>query len=247
MAAILCQSISSLCDRPFCPFVTVVTVINIVPAITGFVAATVSEDDKGGCRDQTWLLINACLCGTNIAAAWYLSQKIARSSPYDDPNLRDKHTASSRVAHLLCYDPWVAAYIIVLFGFFLWQSLGFTWMIADSSCSKSVRQSMLSALLFGWAFISLGTCSFICSLCCSSCDTRRYGEEQWPVTLGTSVSNGNPLLPEDRQQNSPVNPDSYQWNVPVAIAEPIPCPVDKEHPRPITVEDSKASMFRRNE
>lgn len=70
----------------------------------------------------------------------------------------------SRVKHTLCYDPWVALYIIVGIFFMIWQTMGMSKL---GSCGEGDVDMYLShSLICGFLFISFGGTAFGCSLCC---------------------------------------------------------------------------------
>lgn len=70
----------------------------------------------------------------------------------------------SRVKHTLCYDPWVALYIIIGIFFMVWQTMGMSKL---GVCGEGDVDMYLShSLICGFMFISFGGTAFGCSLCC---------------------------------------------------------------------------------
>lgn len=70
----------------------------------------------------------------------------------------------SRVRHTLCYDPWVAIYIIIGIFYMIWQTMG---MGRLGNCGEGDIDKYLShSLICGFMFISCGGMAFGCSLCC---------------------------------------------------------------------------------
>lgn len=72
----------------------------------------------------------------------------------------------SRVTHTLCYDPWVALYIIVGVLFMIWQTLGMGKLGSCDEDDTNVNMYLSHSLICGFLFISLGGMAFGCSLCC---------------------------------------------------------------------------------
>ena len=128
----------------------------------------------GGCQGSLWLLVFWILCAINIAAAFYMSVAIQKDDsilPTSNGGGSDGKGAS-RVKQLFCYDGWMAAYILVVMGFFGWLFLGAAWfatgtMDDDESCDD-INQRVMIAYAFGWAFVFCGGCSLCGSLCCGA-------------------------------------------------------------------------------
>mmetsp|Transcript_28677 Transcript_28677/g.46553 ORF Transcript_28677/g.46553 Transcript_28677/m.46553 type:complete len:239 (+) Transcript_28677:105-821(+) len=72
----------------------------------------------------------------------------------------------SRVKEILCYDPWVALYILVGIFFCVWQTVGANRTRYAADCGGDLDSHLTQSLLCGFLFISLGACTFACSLCC---------------------------------------------------------------------------------
>lgn len=72
---VVCEGASKALRSPFCFYLTVALGLNIPPVIFAVEAFT---SNGGGCSIAlNWLLVNAVLCFVNIAAAMYISGKIA--------------------------------------------------------------------------------------------------------------------------------------------------------------------------
>lgn len=82
----------------------------------------------------------------------------------DSATADTRSTNISRVKHTLCYDFWVALYIIVGVFFMIWQTMGVSKM---GSCGDGEVDTYLAhSLICGFMFISFGGMAFGCSLCC---------------------------------------------------------------------------------
>lgn len=87
----------------------------------------------------------------------------------------------TRVKEVLCYDPFVAGYILILIGFFIWLTNG-TSRLAEShdeygdACSDVLRGHVKSSIYLGFVFLTLGGVALGLSLICSMSRTnfRRY-------------------------------------------------------------------------
>ena len=72
---VVCEGVSKALRSPFCLYLTVTLGLNIPPIIFAVEAFTINDD---GCSlALNWLIVNAFLCVVNIAAAVYISGKIA--------------------------------------------------------------------------------------------------------------------------------------------------------------------------
>jgi hypothetical protein len=194
------------------------------------------------CLGSAWLL-GALVFGVfNIAAAFYLAIRIRNT---EDPSLQHLHTALKRATYLLCHDPWMAIYILILIAFFAFLCIGASWkwsgkMDEDESCSDTVSGRTSTALLFGWFFIFGGSTALAMSICCACCDQRDYGattnnNNNTPATPNPDVENPNTQQnagsyttqePQPTTYSShgyPVDPNEPE--IPVAYAEAIPTPM----------------------
>lgn len=169
----ICKPLCAALKSPFCLFVTVTTVLNVPPIVS---AATVLLDyglsDGSNCRGMLWSTVNLPLCVINVLAAWYMAYTIGRGQS----NPSNFETSTGRLMHLLCYDNWIALYIVVVAGFCVWQGMGSAWIAADvtnQSCPGTVTQSWAYALGCGWMYIAVGGTALCCSACCASCQEGR--------------------------------------------------------------------------
>ena len=172
----LCDATATLCSSPFCIYGTVAFLFNIPPIVVGLMAL---PNVSNGCQASIWLLVNVPLCIINIIAAWYIAVRIQNR---DDPQLRDKRTSLSRASYLLCYDPWVAVYILILIGFFAWLCTGVSWKAtgeinANGSCEDNVLDLVNSSIGCGFSFLTIGFSALCISLCVAWCDGREYQDD----------------------------------------------------------------------
>mmetsp|Transcript_1574 Transcript_1574/g.2167 ORF Transcript_1574/g.2167 Transcript_1574/m.2167 type:complete len:239 (+) Transcript_1574:74-790(+) len=81
---VLCDGVSQALRSPFCVYLSITLGLNIPPIIFAVEAFTIHD---GGCNIVlTWLAVNAILCAVNIAAAIYISGKIAYDVPGNESN-----------------------------------------------------------------------------------------------------------------------------------------------------------------
>jgi len=178
--------------------------------------------NTGGCGDgYLWLLINTCLCVCNIGAAWYIA---TRSSPNpDDPGLLRQGNSSAspttsttrigRSIHLLCYDPVIAVYILLLGFFFCWLSVGAHWKISGrmhaggGECSETdnIDGAVDTSIGCGYSFFVVGSIALCCSLCCAvGYGVDDDGHDELDATNNTSPSSQEEhLLPEQNPAYAP--------------------------------------------
>lgn len=168
-----CDATASLCSNPFCLYVTTATGLNIPPIA---ISAGYLVENFMNCTGSMWLLVNSVLCAINIAAAIYIAVK------YRDPNSTgggESRNGFQRAKDILCYDPTIAIYIIVLFVFFIWLCLGISWRFSDDltfglgqddeGCSENILSLMSTCIGLGFTFLGLGCVALCISLCCSCC------------------------------------------------------------------------------
>lgn len=120
------------------------------------------------------MIVDMVLCGLNILAAWYLGVKATMQNVTNE-ELAQKRTATGKAMHLLCYDPWIALYILVLVGFIVWLSLGFSWRLSGAlsdNCTSFSIDQVTTSVACGYAFLSLGFFAMLLSLCLGACDER---------------------------------------------------------------------------
>lgn len=159
-----CNLISTLCNNPFCLYVTSALICNIPPIAMGIPKVISSFL---GCKGSLWLFADIIFCGINIAAAIYVAIK------YRDRN-ESQNTGFHRAKEILCYDPVIAIYILVLLGHFAWCCLGVTWQgqyidYGYDDCDPDIPSLVKTCYGFGFVFIFVGTGLIWIGLCCSCC------------------------------------------------------------------------------
>jgi len=217
----VCNVTGNLCSGPFCLYSSTTLAFNVPPIVAGTMVLVSNHRINGGCGDgYLWLLVNTCLCVCNIGAAWYIA---TRSSPNpDDPGLLRQVSSSSasptststtrigRSMHLLCYDPVIAVYILLLVFFFCWLSVGAHWKISgrmhvgEGGCSESnnIDGAVDTSIGCGYSFFVVGSIALCCSLCCAV----GYGVDdghELDTTNNTSTSQEEHLLPEQNPAYAP--------------------------------------------
>lgn len=225
-----CSTFGELCTSPFSIYVTVATIFNAPAAFIGFVNLDLT------CKGSRWLFLNSLFCITNMAAALYMARTIVSQNPtrdYGGNIVRQKQTSTfQRISHLLCYDPWMALYMLVLLGFFISLWTGAIWSL-DGKIYTNCRDDgglqgrVATALGFGWAFFFFGVGALCISLCCAWCQ----GDSNDTTGTGTTTSYGKSATGapttsyvnadlEKQQASSSVRPSAppKQDDIPVAHA-----------------------------
>jgi len=114
------------------------------------------------CKGSQWLGVNMLICVVHIIAAIYLSKS--------GKSLED-------TKQLLCYDPWIAAYILVGIGSFIWLCTGVSWrnegLMEEEDCEDDVSELAKNSIKFGFAFLSLGCSALFLSMACLCCRGQR--------------------------------------------------------------------------
>lgn len=173
-----CDSFGQLCGSPFSIFVTVAAVFNLPSVYVGLMGVI---DEGVTCSGARWLLVHALLSIINIAAAVYMGVAVVRevtlNTQEQEQQRQSPKSAFARAGHLLCYDPFMAVYILVLLGFFCWLWTGAAWSLnghIHNGCDADgdddgVAGKVALALGFGWAFIFFGMASLCLGMCCAYC------------------------------------------------------------------------------
>jgi magnesium-transporting ATPase (P-type) len=168
-----------LCTSPFSIYVTVATIFNAPPLYFGATQLAGLE-----CRGSQWLVVNGVFCLAHIVAAIYMAVQVK-------PDASATKSTMARAAHLFCYDPWMALYILVLAGFFVWLWTGAVWSLngkASNGCQEDDHVStMAAAMAFGWAFFSLGVAALSIGVCCAYCSGNNNGNTYYSSTTTTTT------------------------------------------------------------
>ena len=74
----------------------------------------------------------------------------------------------ARVKQVLCYDPIVAIYILLLIFFFIWQTRGLSNLMSgqDGNGNEECRKKMADSITFGFFFLAIGGIALFFSLFC---------------------------------------------------------------------------------
>lgn len=154
----LCDGARKLCTSHFCFYGTVTIGLNLPPIIF----ALQGLGGIVGCTGSNWLILNLVFCVTHILAALYIAE---RSSSW------------SEAMKVLCYDPWIAGYIVVGVLFFVWLCTGISWRssgaMVNGNCPDNIDSLASSSIGFGMAFFFSGVSALFVSMLVSSCCGRR--------------------------------------------------------------------------
>ena len=152
--------------------------------------------DEGCTSAAKWMYVNGALCIVHMMAALYMSNKISQEpgevndAPFVKASVMDHETGNgqnpkktlvnmvmknsmptqsrsvARVKEILCYDPFVALYIIISIFFMAWQTVGVGRSSLAVDCGGGLDENLAYSLICGFLFIFLGGSTFACSLCC---------------------------------------------------------------------------------
>jgi len=166
----LCSDgLSGLCTNPLSAFVFMTWLTQMPLAIAA--AVEIPGLFNGTCKGSQWLV---GMLGTAIAHMFtsvYLANRVVNKT---DEKLRDKHTAWERISYLLCHDPWVAIYLLIVIFDAAWLIIGSGWSLngAFDDCDTGGNVSIVMGL--GWSYLILGPSVLSCNLCCACCDKGDY-------------------------------------------------------------------------
>eukprot|EP00586_Coscinodiscus_wailesii_P001945 CAMPEP_0172482612 /NCGR_PEP_ID=MMETSP1066-20121228/9120_1 /TAXON_ID=671091 /ORGANISM="Coscinodiscus wailesii, Strain CCMP2513" /LENGTH=228 /DNA_ID=CAMNT_0013245871 /DNA_START=282 /DNA_END=968 /DNA_ORIENTATION=+ len=217
------------CTSSFCFYITVTCFLNLPPIIVGLMDA---PNVVKGCQSSYWLLVFWILCVINIVAAFYMAVAVEKddtilpSDAEQGMSNFDAYGGASRMKQLFCYDGWMAAYILIVCGFFVWLVLGIGVIIRgneDGNC-KGIMDTVVLASAFGWAFVSLGGFALCCSVCCgvfNNFQRRQRAHRQPPTTAVQMTSAASAMANQTTTPVTPSAPPDVE-PVPVFIAEPVP-------------------------
>ena len=186
-----------LCS-PFFPYLALTALCNGPPLLD-----VVLQQHGKACH---WLIVNAVICGIHILASLYISYTLetkqilvpavvtttAGSTTDDGKGSYDSIPATNttqqqhyrdspmeRMKQVLCYDPGVAVYIIVILFWMVWLAYGFEQAVLgggsenydedpttttdeDDGCAGPI----LTAMFAGGTYATLVVCSLGCALAC---------------------------------------------------------------------------------
>ena len=149
---------AKMCSEDFSGFLWLTFLCCFVPFVLAVYAA-VALPDCGSEFARTWLYVQAALLLANVVAGAYIFHQLTRG-PRDAAEAEQRYGApphgsgdeggddiGARARYLLCYDPWIALYILVLVFEFVWVFIG-----VDEHSKGTVADcdDALSHNLFGW-------------------------------------------------------------------------------------------------
>ena len=153
----MCEGIKKLCSSHFCCYASVALGLNLPPIIFGLNSLA-----YGDCKGSQWLIVNLLFCIAHIAAAFYLA---LQSKSWSD------------TMNTLCYDPWIAAYILVGIGSFVWLCTGMSWAmsgaIQNGNCPDNIDSLAYNSIYCGYAFFGFGMSALLVSMMISACMGNR--------------------------------------------------------------------------
>lgn len=154
-----CELTGNLCSNSFCIYIVVALSLNIPPIYYALGAI----GNVANCKGSQWLTINMIICIAHIVAAIYLAKT---GKTVED------------MKQMLCYDPWIAAYILVGIGSFVWLCTGTSWrgqelMEEGDNCPDDVSQLAKRSIQCGFAFLALGCSALFLSMACLCCRGKR--------------------------------------------------------------------------
>lgn len=162
-----------LCRNPLSAYV-MVTFLTQVPLAVA--AALEIGGLFEGCLGSQWLAAMLVVAILHMLTSVYLAHRVTNRT---DEALRDRHTSWQRISYLLCHDPWIAFYILVVCFFIVWLIMGSSWTFDDemessSGCGVDLYDRVSIVLGLGWFYLFLGPSVLSCNLCCVCCDKTDY-------------------------------------------------------------------------
>lgn len=189
---------------------------------------------------STWQVVNVGFCTMNIMAAFYIAMRFnhLRNHPAESSSGGNTQASGLRKASdILCYDPVVAIYILILIGFFVWLSIGISWRSSGQMwCGDDGSYALIhTSLACGYSFFGTGFFALCFSICCSCCcnDDRRGPNPYYSPNnrYGSTAGAGGASRPSSYQRpQAPQNPgasntSSYNNDVEYGAATATPEPV----------------------
>jgi len=143
--------------------------------------------DDSKCEQAQWLVVNLVFSVLHVAAAFYFGKMVSkRGEPTASSQNSSPPSVFGRASHLICYDPWIAAYIVVLIAFICWLFLGFVRLIQSANCEDILQIWLGLSIACGFIFLCNGIISFIASFCCASCiPAENQNNPNWSISQPT--------------------------------------------------------------
>lgn len=182
----LCSDgLTGLCTNPLSAFVmvTFLTQIPLAVASTLNIAGGLFSN-TGGCNSKAsqWMVGMLIVAIAHMFTSVYLAVRVTNST---DEALRNKHTSWERISYLLCHDPWIAIYLLIVLFYIIWLVIGSSWNISgklyssDCNSDDDDNNNVAIVLGLGWTYLFLGPAVLSCNLCCVCCDKKDYaGDEE---------------------------------------------------------------------
>ena len=178
MAAVVCKSLGALCDcaKPLCGFVLATVATQIPLAISAAMGLSGLLD---GCKGAQWLLGMFIAAIAHVLASVYAARRVANRT---DAALRTRNSSLARISYLMCHDPWIALYLLIVAFFVAWLITGSVWALNDSmasspACARDLGDRVSLALGLGWAHFCAAPSVLACALCCACCDRTDYAAD----------------------------------------------------------------------
>jgi len=167
----LCSDgISGLCKNPLSAFLLTTWFTQVLTVV---VCCIEIPNMLKGCKGGFWLLAMLVTAIVHIAASTYMANRVGNQT---DEALRDRHSAWERISYLLCHDPWIALYILVVCFWVALLCLGSYWRL-EESCEGDMDRDVSAALALGWFYFVVGPMVLSCNLCCACCDNNDYAAD----------------------------------------------------------------------
>lgn len=168
-----CEGLRNLCTSSFCFYGFVALGLNIPSMING-----VLSFPYFGCSGSQWLFLNTLFCASHVAAAIYLANQCV---------------SFSDTTRLLCYDPWMAGYMVLSVISFAWLCSGLTWDLAQGDCPDNINSLTKNSVYFGFSFFFFGGGAMCISALISMCRKDRH------QTTNTQTANTQAITTETKQ------------------------------------------------
>jgi hypothetical protein len=193
----LCSDgLSGLCTNPLSAFVFATWFTQIPLAVA---SALEIPGLFNGCKGSRWLMGMLATAIAHMFTSIYLASRVANKT---DEKLRDKHTAWERISYLLCHDPWVAIYLLVVVFDVAWLVIGSGWSINGSLYDCDVDSNVAIVLGFGWFYLVLGPAVLSCNLCCACCDKGDYAGDDADFAVQDAEKEARKSSKKDNNTNS---------------------------------------------
>jgi hypothetical protein len=176
-----------------------------------------------------WHIGNMIFCLANIIAALYIAirfNELRRDPTATSNGSNTQGSGLKKAGDILCNDPVVAVYILVLIGFFVWLCLGTSWRATGQmDCGDDNALALVgSSLGLGYSFFGVGFMALCCSLCCSCCcNDSRQGPNPYYSQNNRPNNNSNNNRPTNGQatHNSAGNNNDVEYGATATAPPPV--------------------------